>query len=74
MAASHQSAVTQDPVAGSSMGRGAPQGYALWEFTGQAWELKKDASIEGAMPSDPPTIAGSFVGQIRATPSVAVST
>ena len=57
----------------SSMGRSAPKGYALWRFTGQCWELAKDASVKGAVPSDPPTVPGTFVGQMRSTPSVASS-
>ena len=57
----------------TSDSRSAPQGYALWEYTGQQWQLKKDASEPGATPSDPPQLAGTFVGQIRATPSVAAS-
>ncbi|MCA8991019.1 MAG: hypothetical protein KDA69_03395 [Planctomycetaceae bacterium] len=51
-------------------GRGIPMGYALWEYTGNAWELRKDASIPGAQPSDPPQMPGLFRGQIRATPSI----
>lgn len=57
-------------VAGSSKDREAPMGYALWLFTEEGWELKKDASVDGAKPSIPPKMPGQFVGQIRSTPSV----
>lgn len=64
--------VSSEIVAGtrSSASREAPMGYALWAFTNDGWELKKDVSVEGARPSAPPTLAGQFVGQIRSTPSV----
>lgn len=55
----------------SSSGRSAPMGHALWQFTAEGWRLRKDASLPGAQPSTPPTQPGLFVGQIRATPSVA---
>lgn len=45
-------------------------GYSLWEFTGLAWQLKKDASLPGARPSAAPKVPGLFAGQIRAIPSV----
>ena len=61
-------------VSGSSEGRSAPMGHALWQYTGEGWALKKDASVEGAVPSQPPTQPGLFVGQIRSTPSVPTST
>ncbi len=64
---------TIQPMAGSTHGRSAPAGYALWEFTGQAWKLKKDRSAPGAVPSEPPRIPGTFDGQLRATPSVVTS-
>lgn len=51
-------------------GRGIPMGYSLWEFTGLAWQLKKDASLPGARPSAAPKVPGLFAGQIRAIPSV----
>ncbi len=51
-------------------GRGVPAGYALWQYDGADWRLKKDASLPGARPSAPPKVAGLFAGQIRATPSV----
>ena len=54
----------------STASREAPMGYALWHFTPQGWELKKNASFEGAVPSAPPQQAGEFIGQIRSTPSV----
>ena len=57
----------------SSVGRKAGQGYALWEFNGGNWRLRKDVSVPGAAPSNPPRIPGIFDGQIRATASVAVS-
>lgn len=57
----------------SSSGRSAPMGHALWTFTAEGWELKKDASLADARPSAPPAQPGLFVGQIRATPSVAKS-
>jgi hypothetical protein len=60
----------QDPICGSSWGRSAPEGYVIWEYTAQGWQLKKDASLPGAMPSKPPRGAGLFIGQLRATPSV----
>jgi hypothetical protein len=46
-------------------------GFALWEFCGTEWRLRKDASVEGAVPGQPPRGAGLYVGQIRAVPSVA---
>ena len=58
---------------GTSAGKDAPKGYALWAYDGQRWELKKDVSEPDAVPSDPPQLQGSFVGQIRATPSVAAA-
>jgi len=51
----------------------APHGYALWEFTGHDWMLKKDASVAGAIPGKPPRSPGLFKGQIRAVPSVTIS-
>lgn len=60
-----------NPQCYSSTGRGELHGYALWKFTGQEWELAKDCTVEGAVNSGPPTIAGMFPGQVRATPSVA---
>lgn len=57
----------------SCTGRSVPQGYALWEYTGETWSLRKDVSEPGAVPSGPPTIAGMFRGQLRATPSVCAS-
>ena len=51
-------------------GRGIPVGYALWQYDGGDWRLKKDVSLPGARPSAPPKVAGLFPGQIRATPSV----
>ncbi len=62
------------PFAGdSSIGRRAPEGYSLWEFNGNEWKLRKDASSPGAQPSQPPRLPGTFVGQIRSTPSIAAS-
>ncbi|MEZ5945105.1 MAG: hypothetical protein R3C18_27270 [Planctomycetaceae bacterium] len=54
-------------------GRDIPMGYALWEYTGSAWKLRKDASIPGAQPSAPPQMPGLFRGQIRATPSIVMT-
>ncbi len=54
----------------SSRSRSAPAGYSLWEFTGEAWVLRKDASAPGAVPCEPPRIAGLFPGQVRSQPSV----
>lgn len=45
-------------------------GYSLWEYTGAAWKLRKDASLPGAQPSAAPKSPGLFAGQIRALPSV----
>ncbi|MFO0904143.1 MAG: hypothetical protein U0939_14160 [Pirellulales bacterium] len=55
----------------SSRSRSAPMGYSLWEYTGQAWVLRKNASSPGAVPCEPPRVAGLFPGQIRSQPSVA---
>ncbi|MFK8113174.1 MAG: hypothetical protein AB8B91_13280 [Rubripirellula sp.] len=60
-----------NPQCVSSTTRGELYGYALWKFSEQGWELAKDCTVEGAINSGPPTIAGLFPGQIRATPSVA---
>lgn len=57
-------------ISGSTDDREAPMGYALWHFTEKGWELKKDASVTGAVPSAPPQQAGEYVGQMRSTPSV----
>jgi hypothetical protein len=57
-------------IDGSTQAREAPMGYALWHYTDKGWELKKNASVEGAIPSSPPQQAGTFVGQMRSTPSV----
>ena len=62
---------TTVPILGSSPARSAAFGHALWMYTDHGWTLKKDVSIEGACPSEPPTQPGLFRGQIRATPSVA---
>jgi hypothetical protein len=59
------------PIAGATTkGREMDYGYVLWEYTGEAWQIKKDESIPGAIPSEPPMVPGRFVGQLRATPSV----
>ena len=55
----------------SSSGRGQLYGYALWKYCEQGWVLTKDCSMEGAKVSEPPQEPGLFVGQIRATPSIA---
>lgn len=52
----------------SSIGRGAPMGYALWEYTARGWNLHKNAATPGAIPSSAPKAAGQFVGQIREIP------
>jgi hypothetical protein len=57
----------------TSRARAAANGYALWEFNGGNWRLRKDASLPGASPSNPPRIPGIFDGQIRATESVVLS-
>lgn len=57
----------------SSSMRSAPMGHALWRYTAEGWRLKKDASVPGARPGQPPTGPGLFVGQIRSTPSEAVT-
>lgn len=57
----------------SSDGQSTPHGYALWEFTGHDWTLRKDASVAGAMPGKPPHNPGLFKGQIRAVPSISRS-
>ena len=62
---------TPVPQMKSSSGRGELYGYALWKYSEGGWELAKDCSVEGAMVSDPPNEPGIFIGQIRATPSVA---
>lgn len=61
------------PVATIPSSEGDPQalGYALWKYEANTWHLTKDCSIQGAVVSGPPTVAGAFEGQIRATPSVA---
>jgi hypothetical protein len=62
------------PVAGTpSHTKEDACGYVLWEYTGEAWQIKKDESTLGAIPSAPPVGPGRFVGQLRATPSVAAS-
>jgi hypothetical protein len=62
------------PIAGTAPGgREDDCGYVLWEYTGEAWQIKKDESRPGAIPSEPPSVPGRFVGQLRATPSVASS-
>ena len=60
-------------MSGSSQGRAIPAGYALWEYTASGWNLRKDASVPGAVPGPAPRAAGQFVGQIRAIPCVAVA-
>ena len=56
----------------SSTGRGDANGYALWKYSEQGWELAKDCTTSGAVNSGPPEAPGVFPGQIRATPSTAV--
>lgn len=60
-----------DVVLGSSMGRGAPMGHCVWEFTGETWELKKNQAENGGVPGPKPVQAGQFKGQLRATPCIA---
>lgn len=66
--------VSQQPIfdiqMGSTGGRGLPMGYAIWEFKGNAWRLKKDCSVEGGVASEPPSLKGKFDGQLRVTPSI----
>ena len=59
------------PVLGSSGGRSAPMGHAIWEFDGERWDLKKSFAKEGAAPGPAPSIEGRFAGQLRSTPCVA---
>ena len=54
----------------SSRSRSAPMGYSLWEYTGQSWVMRKNVSSPGAVPGEPPRVAGLFPGQIRSQPSV----
>lgn len=54
----------------SSRSRSVPMGYALWQYTESGWSLRKDASVDGAIPGEAPRTAGQFVGQLRAMPSV----
>ena len=42
-------------------------GYAIWEFDGQAWQLKKNCAVQGATVSAPPEVPGKFKGQLRST-------
>ncbi len=58
----------------SSDGRSAPQGLTLWEYDGQAWQLKSVEAKNGGVAGDPPAIAGRFKGQLRATPCLAPAT
>jgi hypothetical protein len=63
--------ITRELEMGSSRGRSAPMGYALWEFTPTGWNLRKNASVPGGVPGNAPRAAGQFIGQIRASPCVA---
>ncbi len=54
---------------GQTLGKSVPEGHALWEYTEDGWKLKKDRSKTGAIPGPAPTVAGQFIGQLRATAS-----
>ena len=47
------------------------RGYAIWEYDGADWQLKKNCAVQGAIVGQPPTIPGKFKGQLRATTCVA---
>ncbi len=49
-------------------------GYTLWEFDGNNWNIKRDRSEKGFVPSTPPKISGRFRGQLRAILSVPANT
>jgi len=42
-------------------------GYCLWQYSGDAWVLKKDCCNEGFRPSSAPASPGAFVGQLKST-------
>lgn len=48
----------------------ARHGYALWEYNGTNWSLKKDCTVVGAVLGGEPRITGKFRGQLRMIPSV----
>ncbi len=63
--------VTDNVILGSSGGRSAPQGQAVWEFDGSKWNLKTVEAKNGAVAGSPPVAPGRFKGHLRATPCVA---
>ncbi|WP_182868584.1 hypothetical protein [Stieleria mannarensis] len=49
------------------------RGYTLWRYDGTAWQIKKHCAVGDAIAGPAPTVAGKFVGQLRATACVAAS-
>ncbi|QEF97609.1 hypothetical protein Mal15_16500 [Stieleria maiorica] len=48
-------------------------GYTLWRFDGSEWQIKKNCAVDGATVGPTPSVAGEFVGQLRATTCVAAA-
>ncbi|WP_436717818.1 hypothetical protein U8335_14235 [Roseiconus lacunae] len=57
-------------VMGTSGSRGAPSGRAIWQWSGEQWDLKLIQSDNNGVAGDPPSLPGRFKGQLRATPCV----